>query len=180
MNLIAITNPSDESAEAGFVYTQAGYITTKSIIPEYGDKIEDGAQIVILSDIGTPSTRVWQFIAERVDDEIWIRVNNAIGDYIDVEDVGPSVAEGNVKQLEAYTVFGWSDDDEPFRCVVTAASPAAAYAAAVEAAAYEAAVGAAAVEAAVMGEGYQYMVKSAVVLKGDVVEADVTGEATKG
>src|SRR4051812_44044579 len=134
MNLIAITNPSDESAEAGFVYTQAGYITTESIIPEYGEKIEDGAQIVILSDIGTPSTRVWQFLAERVDDDIWIRVNNTFSDYIDVEDVGPCVAQGSVTPdvpLEQYTVFGENDDAEPFRAVVAASSPATAKATAI-------------------------------------------------
>ena len=167
MNLIAITNPSDNQAEAGFVHTQDGYITTERIIPDYGDKIEDGAQIVIVSD--GPAPRVWQFLAERVDDEIWIRVNNTTADYIDVSDAGPSVAEGSVApevELEAYTVFGRNDDDEPFRCVVTAASPAAA--------------SEAAVEAAVVDEGYQYMVKIATVLKGDVVEADVAGEAAEG
>lgn len=169
MNLIAITNPSDESAEAGFVHTQYGYITTESIIPDYGDKIEDGAQIVIVSDIDGLAHRVWQFIAERVDDEIWIRVNNTVGDYIDVEDAGPCVAQGNVtppEPLETYTVFGRNDNCEPFRCVVSAISPVEAYAAAVD--------------AAVVDEGWEFEVRVDIVLKGDVTEADVTGEASEG
>lgn len=166
MNLIAITNPSDESAEAGFVHTQVGYITTERIIPDYGDKIEDGAQIVIVSD--GPNPRVWQFIAERVDDDIWIRVNNTTGDYIDTEDVGPSVASGSVEPeapLETYTVFGENDDAEPFRAVVTATSPAAAKAAGIQ--------------AGLVDEGFEHDVDIAAVLKGNVSDVDVTPEANQ-
>lgn len=169
MNLIAITNPSDESAQSGFVHTQTGHVTVESIIPEYGEKIEDGAQIVIVSD--GPAPRVWQYIAERVGDDIWIRVNNTLSDYIDTEDVGPCVAQGTVTatepevELETYTVFGENDDGEQFRAVVTAANPAAAKAAGIQ--------------AGLVDEGFERDVDIAAILKGDVTDVDVTPEASE-
>jgi len=116
MNLIAITNPNDESAEAGFVHSQVGHITVESIIPEYGDKIEDGAQIVIVDD--GPDPRVWQYIAERHADKMCIRVNNTMMPY--TCDVGPYVTYGTVDELETFTVFGINAEDEHFVAVVAA------------------------------------------------------------
>lgn len=169
MNLIAITNPNDSSAQAGFVHTQVGHITVESIIPEYGDKIEDGAQITIVTD--SPSPLVWQYIAERVGDDIWIRVNNTLADYIDTEDVGPAVAEGSVTppepevELKTYTVFGENDDSEQFRAVVTAPDPAAAKAAGIQ--------------AGLVDAGFESDVDVAAVLEGDVSSIDVTPEANE-
>lgn len=171
MTLIAITNPSDESAQAGFVHTQGGVITVESIIPEYGDKIEDGAQIVIVDD-SFPTINVWQYIAERCGDEVWLHVNNTARLYVDIDDVGPVVAQGTLTapepevELETFTVFGENDDAEAFRAVVTAASPAAAKAAGTA--------------AGLVDEGCEDMVRVDAVLKGDVSEADVTPEANEG
>jgi hypothetical protein len=164
MHLIAITNPVHESAYAEFTHNQSTPITLESIVPKYGDKIENGAQIVIVSDDPTP--RVWQYIAERNGDYIWIRTNNNLSDYIDTEDIGPSVAEGTVTpaepeaELETYTVFGEDDDGERFRAVVAASSPAAAYVAGIQ--------------AGLVDEGFEHDVAIAAVLKGDVTDIDVT------
>jgi hypothetical protein len=152
MNLIAITNPSDESAEAGFVHSQVGHTTVESIIPEYGDKIEDGAQIVIVDD--GPDPRVWQYIAERAGDEIFIRANNTIALYIDTEEVGPCIVRGSVApatELETFTVFGNNDYGEHFVAVV----------AATEETVYDVGVQAGLVE------GYENSVSIAAILKGN-------------
>lgn len=153
MNLIAITNPSDESAESGFVHTQDGYITVESIIPEYGERIEDGAQIVIVTN--GPRPRVWQYVAERVGDDIWVRVNNTLSDYIDTEDVGPCVAQGSVAtapDLETFTVFGENDNGERFVAVVAAT---------------EDTVEDVAVKAGLVDEGFESDVDIHLILKGD-------------
>lgn len=126
MNLIAITNPSDKNAQAGFVHTQTAAICVEKIIPEYGDRIEDGAQIVVVSDGASP--RVWQYIAERCEDKIWIRTNDDLNQSVDTVNVGPCVAFGDITPLEpvelhTYTVFGWDDDGQEYTYVCTAESP---------------------------------------------------------
>lgn len=152
MTLIAITNPSDPSAESGFVDTKAGNIPVESIIPEYGDKIEDGAQIVVVGD--GPVPHVWQYIAERFIDDIWIRVNNDIQTNIDTEVVGPEVATGHVglRELETFTVYGVNDNDEAFTAVVSATEHTVADVAA---------------KAGAVDEDYEHLVKIAAIVKGD-------------
>lgn len=182
MTLIAITNPSDESAEAGFVATPEFLPTPSRILEEYGSKLEDGAAVVFVE-----GTRVWQYIATRDPNNpasIALRSNNALAadagesgeefifyvsgrrggnsSIIDTANI-PLEADG---PLETYTVFGENDDAEPFRAVLTATSPAAAKLAGIDAGTVDA--------------GCEHMVRVDAVLKGDVTEADVTAEANEG
>lgn len=185
MNLIAITNPSDESAEAGFVITPEFVPTPSRILEEYGNKLEDGAAVVFIEGEGA-GTRVWQYIATREPNHpasIALRSNNALaadaGDsgeefifYVSGRRGGNSsiIDSANVPleaeiELKTYTVFGENDDGEQFRAVVTAPDPAAAKAAGIQ--------------AGLVDEGFEHDVDIAAVLEGDVTDVDVTPEANE-
>lgn len=173
MTLIAITNPSDESAESGFVATPDFICTPQIILEQYGDKLEDGAQVVMIEGEGE-DTRVWQYVATRnpnYPESIALRSNNALAAdagpdgeefifYISGRDpYGEGIIENaNVSlasdepELETFTVFGNNDDGENFVAVVTAT---------------EETVIDEGVKAGVVDEGYESDVVIVAVLKGD-------------
>lgn len=183
MTLIAVTNPSDKSAESGFVVEPEFLPTPERILAEYGGKLEDGAQIAFIEGEGE-DTRVWQYIATRDPnnpESIALRSNNALA-----ADAGPSGEEfifyvnqrqgGNASiiesahvaleadaPLETYTVFGENDDSERFVAVVTAPS---------EAAAYDAGITAGCVD-----EGWESDVRIDLILPGDHSQAAIDTEA---
>lgn len=147
MTLIAITNPSDPSAEASIVRNvdyDAG--CPEGILENFGDKLEDGAQVVMVK-----RERVWQYLATRESPppggfdsgSIALRNNNALVrdsrydndafiDYMNGSDNFDIIAMGNYplasdvaaeatdEPLETFTVFGNNDDGEDFVVVVSA------------------------------------------------------------
>lgn len=147
MTLIAITNPSDESAEASIVVDDPRKMyAPRSILDEFGDRIEDGAQVVMID-----GGRVWQYLATRSgNDSVALRNNNALGllartdgqafiEYMNDPDIGQNIIEcidlssasgefsGNGEDWQTFTVFGTNDDGERFSAVVTARSEEGAY-----------------------------------------------------
>ena len=130
MTLIAITNPSDEAAQAGIVHDfGSGTMYPERILELFGDKLEDGAQVTMV-DGGS----VWQYLATRLDDSIALRSNNALGDgsFIDYMEAGDANGEYMVTsawvplasspeaELETFTVIGVNDAGEDFVAVVSA------------------------------------------------------------
>lgn len=182
MNLIAITNPSDKSAESGFVVEPDFLPTPDRILEEYGGKLEDGAQITVVE-----GSRVWQYVATRHPNNpasIALRSNNALA-----ADAGPTgeefisyvherrggnasiIARANVAlesdaPLETYTVFGEDDGSEWFTAVVTARS---------EQDAYDAGITAGCVD-----EGCESHVRIDLILPGDYSQAAIDTEALAG
>lgn len=170
MSLIAITNPSDESAESGIVYEAAPFetFTPNAILNKFGSKLEDGAQVTMVE-----GNRVWQYLATRDGSSIALRSNNALaadaGDQDEDSEFfwfvtgrsggSDSIIDSTVAplelpeaELETFTVYGNNDDDENFVAVVSAT----------EETAHE--VG---VAAGVVDKGYENDVKIYLILKGD-------------
>ncbi len=165
MILIAITNPSDASAEAGTVQSISGICTPKFILEELGEKLEDGDQVVMVED-----DRVWQYLVTRSSNEapIALRPNNALGvdaRYGDGESCidheqwrqGEIIECGTQKlvsegELETFTVFGNNDDGEDFVAVVSATEDTV----------YDAGV-----QAGLIDGGYEQWVTIDLIVKGD-------------
>jgi hypothetical protein len=176
--IIAITNPSDESAEAGIV-EEIPYpgLTPRTILERYGSKLEDGAQVVMTN---IDNSRVWQYIATRETDgteSIALRSNNGLaredGDqtFIQFVAAGPGHGEFIIEvgdyelerpeppvELETFTVYGENDDDERFVAVVSAT---------------EDTVREAGIKAGLVDEGYEADVRIDLILKGDQTDLEV-------
>lgn len=111
MALIAITNPSDGSAEARIV-EEIGASTPYHILERFGHKLENGAQVVIIK-----GDRVWQYLVTRMpDDKDRIDLRSGLGVIIATRSqrLMPDAA------LETFTVFGKNDGGENFTAVVWA------------------------------------------------------------
>lgn len=168
MTLIAVTNPSDESAEAGIVDQRSLVGHPEGILREFGDRLEDGAQVALVE-----NGRVWQYIVTRDDENpesVALRSNNSLAadkraegerfiDYVnDTPDAFDYIIEvgyyplESAAALEEFTVYGINDDGEPFTAVV----------AATEATVYDAGV-----QAGLVDEGFENSVKIVAVFKGD-------------
>jgi len=160
MSTVAITNPSDSAAKAGVV-ENVGFWSPRSLLEQFGERIEDGA-IISVFDLGGITPGVWQYIAERYGDEIKLRTNNTLSDYFDTANAGETIDAFTIAaaaELETFTVYGVNDDGEGFTAVVNAT---------------EDTVEDVGVQAGLVDEGYEHAVKIVAVLRGDQTEQAVS------
>lgn len=178
MTTIAITNPSDESAQASIV-AEHDVIDADIILELYGSRLEDGAQVVMFDSGG-----VWQYLATRDPrcDSIALRNNNSLSaelhdddkTFIDFMNTGGwaygiiavrddmPLADPEPPELHTYTVYGSDDEGDRFVNVCTAPS-------AEEAATQTRTT-------VLVDEGYECLVNIDLVLTGDHSDAEATAD----
>lgn len=165
MTIVAITNPSDEGAESHIVEELAGLVVPRRILEEFGDRLEDGAQVAMIGGANGVG-RVWQYIATRDGETVALRSNNGLAgraegerfiDFVENADDAHKylievVGLPPEPELETFTVFGENDDGERFVAVVSAT---------------EDTVNDVGVQAGLVDDGFEHYVRIDLILKGD-------------
>lgn len=157
--IIGIQNSDEETAE---VIVHGSALTASGVIEHYGHKINKGAFVSVTDVDGAGVTvGITIYIADKLDTTVYLQ-DNAFGDETDIDNVGSTVAVGEVsvpEELETFTVYGVNDNSETFIAVVTAT---------------ESTVEDVAITAGTVDEGVEHLVKIVAVLRGDQTEQAVT------
>lgn len=124
-SIISIQNPNETEEVIA-----PGYLVDGSeLIDSYGEKIKYGAFVVIidLDDQDEPDGDSETFIADRIDDTVYLHTNSALTSRESglIDRLGSSywsgdAPEANTEPQEEFTVFGTNDDGEKFVALVTA------------------------------------------------------------
>lgn len=165
--IIAIKNPE----ETPLVIDDGFVLDGNEVAEQYGKQIKRGA-FVTLIDVdydGDADGDAELYIADRVEDRVYLQSNDQVGDggnsidavgsvHTYADDVPLESDEPDPADLETFTVFGNNDDNENFVAVVSAT---------------EETVREVGINAGVVDEGCEGMVDIVLIVKGDQSSAEV-------